>query len=41
MLTVIGLIHLRGLLGPASHNIEILFNNFTGNPLFGATMSKN
>ena len=25
----------------ASHNVEILFNNLTGNPIFGATMSKN
>ena len=41
MLAVIGLIYLRGLLGLASHNIEILFNNLTGNPIFGATMSKN
>ena len=40
MLAVIGLIYLRGLLGLASHNIEI-FNNLTGNPIFGATMSKN
>ena len=41
MLVVIELIYLRGLLGLASHNIEILFNNLTGNPIFGATMSKN
>ena len=41
MLAVIGLIYLRRLLGLASHNIKILFNNLTGNPIFGATMSKN
>ena len=41
MLAVIGLIYLRGLLGLASHNIEILLNNLTRNPIFGATMGKN
>ena len=41
MLVVIGIIYLRGLLGLASHNIEILFNNLTVNPIFGAIMSKN
>ena len=41
MLVVIGIIYFRGLLALASHNIEILFNNLTVNPIFGAIMSKN
>ena len=37
----IELMYLRGLLGLANHKINVLFNNLTGNDIFGATMSKN
>jgi len=37
----IGLLYLRGLLGQNNYDVSILFNDLTGNPIFGATMSKN
>ena len=41
MLAFVGMIYLRGLLGRANHAVDVLFNNMTGNPIFGVTMSKN
>ena len=41
MLAFVGMIYSRGLLGLANHTVDVLFNNTTGNPIFGATMSKN
>ena len=38
---LIGLLYLRGLLGLNNYDVAILFNDLTGNPVFGATMSKN
>ena len=40
-LAFIGLLYLRALLGLNNHNVAILFNDLTGNPVFGDTMSKN
>ena len=40
ILAVIGFLYLRGLLGLNNHDVAILFCNLTGNPVFGATMSK-
>ena len=41
ILAFIGLLYLRGLLGLNNHDVAILFNDLTGNPVFGVTMSKN
>ena len=41
ILAFIGLLYLRGLLGVNNHDVAILFNDLTGNPVFWATMSKN
>ena len=41
ILAFIGLLYLRGLLGLNNHDVAILFNDLTGNPVFGSTMSKN
>ena len=41
ILAFIGLLYLRGLLGLNNHDVAILFDDLTGNPMFGATMSKN
>ena len=38
---VIGLWYLQGLLGLNNHDVAILFNDLTGNSVFGAPMSKN
>ena len=40
ILAFIGLWYLRGLLDLNNHDVAILFNDLTGNPVFGATMSK-
>ena len=41
VLAFFGLMYLRGLLGLRNHDVHILFNDLTGNPIFGATMSCN
>ena len=40
-LAFFGLIDLQGLLGLRNHDVHILFNDLTGNPIFRATMSCN
>ena len=40
ILAFVGMVYLRGLLGLANHTVDVLFNNMTGNLIFGATMSK-
>lgn len=41
ILAFIGLMYMRGLLSLNSHDVSVLFNDKTGHPVFGATMSKN
>lgn len=41
MAAFIGLIYMRGLLNLNTHDTDVLFNDTTGHPVFGATMSKN
>jgi len=41
ILAFIGLMYLRGLLGLCNHDVKRLFHKLSGNPIFGATMSKN
>ena len=41
ILAFIGLLYLRGLLGLNNHDVAILLNDLTGNPVFGDTMSTN